>query len=121
MADVELRRSNTHCTTGALCKPPSNLAGMSPKLIAPVSPNCANSAPEVPAAADVMNGAFNCQHSRIDPLCAFAEMAVMLSVWGVGAIIADTVVCTNDCNWTRMVSKAKSMVNGRMIEMPIGF
>lgn len=74
----EIGREATHCTAGALCKPPSNLAGMLMKLKAFGSARLATRAPWVPGVAETTRLATD-QHSRTDSLWALPVIAVMLS------------------------------------------
>lgn len=82
-------KRKAHCTAGALCSPPSNLAG-STEYVADVRfPSCWIAVPLVPAWDDTLNAGCSCQHSRMETLFA-AEMAVRFNEDGGAAVTVET-------------------------------
>lgn len=82
-------KRKAYCTAGALCSPPSNLAG-STEYVADVRfPSCWIAEPLVPACDDTLNAGCSCQHSRMETLFA-AEMAVRFNEEGGAAATVET-------------------------------
>ena len=82
----------TYWAAGALCRPPLNIGGITPKLVLFVVPSCAKTAPLVPGAVDCVKGALICQHSRVDSCWSLVAIVVMLSRVGGAGQAANTVV-----------------------------
>lgn len=67
---------STHCTKGALCRPPSNFGGSTVSVILVRLSRLSDMEPAVPASVEMSNGRVICQHSIVDfPLAP--PMAVM--------------------------------------------
>lgn len=61
------KKKGTYCNAGALCKPPSNLAGKIEKdAFPPTRPRLRASDPEVPAVEDRWKPGSSAQHSRVE-------------------------------------------------------
>lgn len=82
--EVYVKKDGTNCAAGALCFPPSNLAGRAMRLAFDTAPSCCIAVPAMPASVAWTMGSVNCQHSIV-LLPSDAEMAVTLKYLGVGA------------------------------------
>ncbi len=78
-------------------------------------------APEIPAAADAMKGAVNCQHSMTESCCALAAMVVMFNVLGSVAVAVVGVVWRRNLRLRRRIMQASGMVMNTTVDVRAKF